>query len=59
MQCLKQIHSEESCCHLTELGKTRPCMLIENITTVTIGLGYKLKQIIAVKGKKKQSFDNN
>lgn len=59
MQCLKQIHSEESCCHLAELGKTRPCMLIANITSMIIGLGYEFKQITAVKGKKKQSFDNN
>lgn len=38
MQCLKQLHSEENYCHITELGKTEPCMLLQKINSVIIGL---------------------
>lgn len=34
-------------------------MLLQNTTSVIIGLGYKLKQIATVKEMKKQSFDSN
>lgn len=46
--------------YLTELGKTRPSIFLQNIASViTSFCGYKLKQITLFCKERKNSFDNN